>query len=102
MGVYEFDASADVKMRAMDFLDAYIEAPGDAELGIMAGHSEDGRPAMVITLCGRMHGFTVDEARIVADIASTCVEKFPGSAEPWRNLVAGLREAADRCENAIN
>jgi len=97
-GDQSFDASAAIEDRAMAFLDAYIEAPADAELGIMSGRSEDGRPAMVIRLCGELHGFTIDEARMVADIAQTCVDKFPNNAGPWRNLVAGLREAADRCD----
>lgn len=82
----------------MAFLDAYIDAPGDAELKIMSGHA-NGRPAMVIDLCGTLHPFTTEEARIVADIAQTCVDRFPDNAGPWRNLVAGLREAADGCEN---
>lgn len=102
MKLKKLDASADITERAMAFLDAYIGAPGDSELGIMAGRSEDGRPAMVIQLCGELHGFTVDEARVVAGIASTCVDKFPKSAGPWRNLVDGLREAADRCEKSAN
>lgn len=99
---HELNASARIEDRAMAFLDAYIEAPADAELEIMAGHTEDGRPAMVIRLCGKLHGFSVEEARLVANIAQTCVTKFPDNAGPWRNLVAGLRDAADRCSSPIN
>lgn len=102
METRQLDASAEIDVRAMAFLDAYIDAPSDAELGIMAGHTEDGRPAMVISLCGKLHGFTVEEARIVADIAQTCVDKFPDESGPWRNLVDGLRSAADRCEAIVN
>lgn len=98
----EFNASANIEDRAMAFLDAYIAAPSDTEFSIMAGRTEDGRPAMVIDMGGDLHGFTVDEARIVADIAQTCVEKFPQSAGPWRNLVAGLRGAADQCDITVN
>lgn len=98
----KMNASASIKDRAMAFLDAYIAAPEDTELRIMSGRTEDGRPAMVIDMGGFLHGFTVVEARIVADIAQTCVEKFPESAEPWRNLVAGLRGAADQCDITVN
>lgn len=98
----ELNASARIEDRAMAFLDAYIAAPADAALKIMSGRTEDGQPAMVIDLCGDLHGFTVEEARIVADIAQTCIDKFPQHAQPWRNLVNGLRGAADQCDRTVN
>lgn len=96
MGMVE--AAADPRKRAMDFLDAYIAAPADAALEIMGGVDERGAPAMAIRMCGRIHAFTTDEARQVANVAENTMRKFPDGAHVWSNLIVALRGAADRID----
>lgn len=91
-------AEADPRKRAIAFLGAFIDAPGDAELEIRGGRDENGDPAMAITLCGTLHAFTCVEARTVADIAESTMRAFPQSAAVWGNLIVSLRGAADRID----
>lgn len=92
------EAPADPRKRVMDFLDAFIAAPPDADLEIMGGMDEHGDPAMAIRMLGKLHGFTTDEARKVADVAESTMRKFPDGAKIWANLILALRGAADRID----
>jgi hypothetical protein len=89
----------DTPTRIGNFLDAFIDAPGSAALIIQGGHDEDGTPAMVIILGGVTHAFTTDEARMVADVAESCMRKFRDSAGMWANLAMSLREYSKRIDD---
>lgn len=89
----------DTPTRIGNFLDAFIDAPGNAALIIQGGHDEDGTPAMVIILGGIKHAFTTDEARTMADVAESCMREAPDLAETWANLVMSLREFSKRIDD---
>ena len=98
---YRYAGPADPRVRARAVLDAYIGAPADAEIEIRGGRDESDVPWMVIRICGVDHGFTCDEARIVAGVAEDVMRGFPhDNPHVWANLILAIRDAADRIEQA--
>lgn len=88
----------DPRQRALVFLDAFIDAPSDADIEIVGCVDEAGNPALGIRMCGNVHGFTTAEARKVADVAESTMRTFPAEAKTWANLILVLRAAADRID----
>jgi hypothetical protein len=94
------DVPASSRNRALGFLEEFLVAPNDADLELMLGTMEDGSPAIAIRLSGMVHGFSVKEARTLADIVEGTMNKFPGEPESqtFPNLIVLLRAGADIAE----
>jgi hypothetical protein len=98
----------DIPKRPMDrfmaFLDEYFDAPNDADLelriGMIGNDIGSAEPAIGIMLNGKMHGFTIKEARVMAAIAEDAMHAHPNEpdAKGLPNLILMLRTGADKAE----
>jgi hypothetical protein len=83
--------------RTHAFIAEYQAAPNDADIEVRRGRTETGEPAVVISINGSHHAFTVTEARIVADIAESALNKYPAHPDSagLPNLILALRHGAE-------
>lgn len=93
---------SNVAERVKDFLKAYRAADDDTDIDVRIGATEDGSPAVVISINGAYHAFTSDEARRLALIAEEGMRSFPNDPESsgLPNLILCLRMGADKAEAA--
>lgn len=94
--------STSAKDRTADFLAAYKAASGDDKVEIRSGRSNARTAAMVIELCGKLHGFTIDEARDVSAVAKALASRFPDEAKRWSALSTAILDAAIRITNSVH
>jgi hypothetical protein len=96
----EVKASMSPKTRMMNFLQAYHDAPDDAEITLQLGTSEHGEHGLLVRVAGDPYVLSVADARAVADICEEGIRKFPldPDNDGFANLILWLRGAADRAE----
>lgn len=88
--------------RALTFIDAFMELPLTAEIEIHSGHEEKtGEGAIGIKMQGKVHPFTLNEARDLANLLEETMNKFPGESHAFANTIMGIRAAVDRTPNHI-
>lgn len=97
----QMEMPASPRARVFAFMEAFRRAPNDADIEIRGGTTEDGEPAILVTISGGGdHAFTVREARKIADIMETTMRELPGhpASATLPNIIMGLREGCDRVE----
>lgn len=87
-------------VRCMAFVDDLDAAPNSADVEVRLGITAEGAAAVAISIDGRLHAFTADEARKVADVLEGAGNKFPEAANGYANTIMALRFAADKSEKA--
>ncbi len=87
--------------RLMRFLDAFHEAPNDADIEIRGGSSESGETALLVAISGGgEHVLMCNEARKVADIMEDVMRAHPNEPESATlpNIIMALRAGCDALE----
>jgi hypothetical protein len=94
----EITIPASPRQRVVAFLAEFRSAKNDDDMEIRIGHHEGGEPAVLISLNGKDHGFTVTEARKLADIMEDAMRSYPGDpdAAALPNTIMMLRMGADK------
>lgn len=89
--------------RVLRFMREYLDSPDDADIDFRIGHSEDGAPAVAVSINGSMHCFTSPEARSIARIVEKTLNDLPkdGMATDLPNLILGMRAVADKAEAVL-
>jgi hypothetical protein len=90
--------------RAQAFLDAFAEAPNDADIEVRIGVSENGEAGVLVSIQdGGDHPLFVREARILADIMEKTMNKYPNDPEAATlpNIIMALRAGCDAAETAL-
>lgn len=83
--------------RTLRFLDVFLALPPTAEIEIRSGHEETtGEGAIGIFINGQMHGFTLNEARELADLLEATGKQFPKEAKGYANTIMAIRECVKR------
>jgi hypothetical protein len=87
------------RIRAEQFLRDFWAASNDTNIEITIG-SVEGEPAVLVSFCGRDHGFSSGEARQIAQAMENGMRKMPThpDAATLPNIIMGLRAGADRAE----
>lgn len=95
---------ASARTRVMAFLEAFAEAPNDADIEVRVGANSDGRPAVIVNIGGGNHGLLVDEARKVADIMEETMNALPNEPEAATlpNIIMALRYGCDEAERSTH
>jgi hypothetical protein len=96
-------APGDPAVRSAAFLADYQAAKGDRHVSAGIGwEGDENAPAVIIGINGRKHGFSVREARILADCAEASMHESPevAVAEGIPLMILMLRTAADKAEEA--
>jgi hypothetical protein len=86
--------------RADVLLREYFETPGDADVDLSVGVTQDNQALVLVQFGdGRVHAFTADEARAVAQSLETTLPQAPHArADEAADLILVLRLGADRAE----
>lgn len=94
------NAAASPLKRSLEFIAAYRAAKNDDDIEIRIGCLENGTPAIVVSIAGSMHAFTVGEARKLASIVEAGLNECPNDPEAASlpNLILALRGGADLAE----
>lgn len=94
------EAPVDAKKRLFAFLDAFHNAPNDADIEISLGMSEDQKPALLVSINGAGHILFVTEARKVAEIMEGAMTAHPNDPEgkTLANIIMDLRAACDKSD----
>jgi hypothetical protein len=84
--------------RARIFMLAYMKAKRGTDVQIHAGRSEDGERALVIKLGKKLHGFTLMEAGVLAEVFEDGLREFGTGphTEGFGQIVAAIRESVNR------
>ena len=79
---------------------AFMRAKRGADVQIHAGRTEDGERAIVIKLGKKLHGFTLAEAGILAEVFEDGLREFGAGkhTEGFRQIVSAIRD----CVNKLN
>jgi hypothetical protein len=87
------------RIRVERFLRDFWAASDDTEIEITIG-SVEGEPAVLVSFCGRDHGFSSSEARRLAQVMEDDMNHMPThpDAATLPNMIMGLRAGADRAE----
>jgi hypothetical protein len=87
------------RIRVERFLRDFWAASNDTGIEITIG-SVDGEPAVLVSFCGRDHGFSSSEARQIALGMEDAMNNMPThpDAATLPNIIMGLRAGADRAE----
>jgi hypothetical protein len=87
------------RIRVKRFLRDFWAASNDTDIEITIG-SVEGAPAVLVSFCGRDHGFSSSEARRIAQAMEDGMRKMPThpDAATLPNIIMGLRAGADRAE----
>lgn len=93
----EMEVAASPKARVLAFLKAYENAPNDADVEIRTGKSEDGDPAIMVSIGSDNHALFAWEARKIADIMERVLNENPDNpeTEALPNIILALRAGAD-------
>lgn len=95
---------ASPRARVAAFLDAFREAPDDADIDIRIGQSAAGDPAVMVTISGGNHAFTAAEARWLARVMEEAMRAWPDDPEAATlpNIIMGLRLGADQADKGAS
>lgn len=99
---------SDPSLRAAEFLDAYYGAENNTPIDVGIGRMgkdgirpEDGEPCVIISINSKVHGFSVTEARALAQAGEMTMNTFKEVFEDdtsLPDLILALRHAADEAE----
>lgn len=84
-------------------LDAYMDAPDDADIELRLGSlPDDSDQYVLVSVNGNWHAFSTDEARAAADVLENTFRKYPTYPETrgFPDLILALRETAKRAGGA--
>lgn len=100
MTMRQIEISANPKARALAFLAEFSAADDDADIEVRIGHIESGAPAVVVSLNGKQHGFTSEEARRLAKIMEEAMNDHPNDpgSRTLPNIIMALRMGSDKAE----
>jgi hypothetical protein len=85
------------RTRITRFLRDFWAASNDTDIEITTGFVA-GEPAVLVSFCGRDHGFSAAEARRIAQVMEDAMNNMPThpDAATLPNIIMGLRAGADR------
>ena len=95
------EVPASPKARVMKFLDAFHNAPNDADIDIRIGRSATGDPAVLVSISsGGDYAMMVSEASTLADIMEESMRAHPNDPEgaTLPNIIMALRAGCDEAE----
>jgi hypothetical protein len=100
--VRQMEVAASPKTRVLAFIKAFRDAPNDADIEVRTGKTEDGIPAILVSIGKNDHAMLASEARIVAGIMEKTMWEFPNSHQSSElpNIIMGLRAGADAAERS--
>ncbi len=100
----EVTTSASPRERVLSFIQAFHDAPNDADIEIRGGQSAvDSTPAILISISGSGdHVLMLHEARKVAEVMEDAMRAHPEDPEgkTLPNMIMALRAACDKAASS--
>jgi hypothetical protein len=100
----KMEVAASPKTRVLAFLEAFHEAPNDADIEVRTGRGERGEPAILVSIGASRHVLFAVEARKIAEVMEATMNEYPNEPETATlpNIIMVLRAGADEAQRELD